>query len=109
MTDHIGSDRPDGPGPDNRPAPAHGAVRSVQGTVASFDVAGQHGSALLDDGTPVPIPASAFQASGLRLLRVGQRVRIERKPVPDNGDGTDNEGRTYDGCIVVRVSLITIS
>jgi 2-phospho-L-lactate guanylyltransferase len=33
---------------------------------------------LLDDGTPVEFPAAAFEASGLRLLRLGQRVRVER-------------------------------
>ena len=32
---------------------------------------------LLDDGTPVPFDAPAFDAGGLRLLRPGQRVRIE--------------------------------
>jgi 2-phospho-L-lactate guanylyltransferase len=32
---------------------------------------------LLDDGTRVPFPAAAFAASGLRLLRIGQRVRLE--------------------------------
>jgi 2-phospho-L-lactate guanylyltransferase len=52
----------------------------MQGTVASFDEEGHHGSLLLDDGTPLELPAEAFQASGLRLLRVGQRVRIERTP-----------------------------
>ena len=51
---------------------------SVQGTVAAFDDREHHGSLLLDDGTSLPFPASAFDASGLRLLRVGQRVRVER-------------------------------
>ncbi|WP_209270088.1 hypothetical protein [Streptomyces sp. NEAU-H3] len=32
---------------------------------------------LLDDGTPVPFDGAAFLAGGLRLLRPGQRVRIE--------------------------------
>jgi 2-phospho-L-lactate guanylyltransferase len=50
----------------------------VQGTIATFDETEQHGSILLDDGTPVEFPAAAFKASGLRLLRVGQRVRVER-------------------------------
>jgi 2-phospho-L-lactate/phosphoenolpyruvate guanylyltransferase len=49
----------------------------MQGTVASFDETLHHGSLLLDDGTPVAFAATAFAASGLRLLRVGQRVRIE--------------------------------
>ena len=50
----------------------------VQGTVASFDEAEHSGLILLDDGSPVEFPAAAFEASGLRLLRVGQRVRLDR-------------------------------
>jgi cold shock CspA family protein len=49
----------------------------MQGTVATFDEDLQHGFLLLDDGTPVAFSVAAFAASGLRLLRVGQRVRIE--------------------------------
>ena len=52
----------------------------MQGTVASFDEATGDGSVLLDDGSPVTFPGAAFAASGLRLLRVGQRVRLERDP-----------------------------
>jgi 2-phospho-L-lactate/phosphoenolpyruvate guanylyltransferase len=52
-------------------------VRGVQGTVSSFNEADHDGSLLLDDGTPMEFPATAFAASGLRLLRVGQRVRVE--------------------------------
>ena len=50
----------------------------MQGTVATFDETGHHGTLLLDDGTPLPFAAEAFAASGLRMLRLGQRVRIER-------------------------------
>ena len=32
---------------------------------------------LLDDGTPLDFGAEAFQRSGLRLLRLGQRVTVE--------------------------------
>jgi 2-phospho-L-lactate guanylyltransferase len=52
-------------------------VRLVQGTISSFDEARGNGSLLLDDGKPMDFPATAFAASGLRLLRVGQRVRVE--------------------------------
>jgi cold shock CspA family protein len=38
---------------------------------------------LLDDGTPVPFDAAAFDAGGLRLLRPGQRVRIEVEGAKD--------------------------
>jgi 2-phospho-L-lactate guanylyltransferase len=54
----------------------------MQGTVATFDEDRQEGTLLLDDGTEVGFPPAAFAASGLRLLRLGQRVRIERD---DNG------------------------
>ena len=54
----------------------------MQGTVATFDEIEHHGTLLLDDGTPLAFPAEAFAASGLRMLRLGQRVRIER-----DGDG----------------------
>lgn len=50
----------------------------MQGTVATFDPRTRSGTLLLDDGTEVAFPAAAFDASGLRLLRLGQRVRIER-------------------------------
>jgi 2-phospho-L-lactate guanylyltransferase len=33
---------------------------------------------LLDDGTRVEFDAAAFDASGLRLLRFGQRVQADR-------------------------------
>ena len=50
------------------------------------------GSVLLDDGTRVEFPGAAFAASGLRLLRVGQRLRLAY-----GADGT-----------VVAVSFITV-
>jgi 2-phospho-L-lactate guanylyltransferase len=65
----------------------------LQGTVAEFDADTQAGAVLLDDGTRVLFPAGAFAASGLRFLRPGQRVRLERDPA-----GT-----------VVRVTLLTLS
>ncbi|GAB3153916.1 hypothetical protein GCM10027290_47600 [Micromonospora sonneratiae] len=55
--------------------PVYGA--DMQGTVATFDPQLRCGTLLLDDGTEVEFPATAFDASGLRLLRLGQRVRIE--------------------------------
>ncbi|MFG2054835.1 cold-shock protein [Micromonospora sp. NPDC048930] len=50
----------------------------MQGTVATYDASTRSGVLLLDDGTELPFPTRAFDASGLRLLRLGQRVRIER-------------------------------
>ena len=48
----------------------------MQGTVATFDEPTGAGSVVLDDGTTVQFPAAAFAASGLRLLRPGQRVGL---------------------------------
>ena len=53
-------------------------MTTVQGTIATFDEHAHNGSLLLDDGTSLTFPATAFEASGLRLLRLGQRVRVER-------------------------------
>ncbi|WP_419998199.1 hypothetical protein [Streptomyces boninensis] len=49
----------------------------MQATAYTYDAESRSGSVLLDDGTPLPFDAAAFNAGGLRLLRVGQRVRIE--------------------------------
>jgi cold shock CspA family protein len=49
----------------------------MQATAYTFDPATRTGSVLLDDGTPMDFGAEAFDAGGLRLLRPGQRVRIE--------------------------------
>jgi 2-phospho-L-lactate guanylyltransferase len=64
----------------------------MQGTVARFDPASGAASVLLDNGTAVDVPPLAFAASGLRLLRLGQRVRLK----------TDAERR------VVGVALVTM-
>jgi 2-phospho-L-lactate guanylyltransferase len=64
-----------------------------QGTVATFDPQTRAGSLLLDDGTELAFPASAFDASGLRLLRLGQRVRVERD---DHGQITRVTLATFD-------------
>ncbi|EDX23137.1 conserved hypothetical protein [Streptomyces sp. Mg1] len=64
----------------------------MQATAYTYDSQTRSGSVLLDDGTPVPFEAPAFDAGGLRLLRPGQRVRIE----------TDGEGAG------LRITLITL-
>jgi len=48
----------------------------MQATSYTWDPDTRCGSVLLDDGTPLPFGAAAFDAGGLRLLRPGQRVRI---------------------------------
>ncbi|MBD0739519.1 hypothetical protein [Streptomyces sp. CBMA29] len=54
----------------------------MQATAFTYDPETRGGSVLLDDGTPLPFDAAAFDAGGLRLLRPGQRVRIRT-----DGDG----------------------
>jgi 2-phospho-L-lactate guanylyltransferase len=62
------------------PAACPGNVRGMQGTVATFDAQTRTGTLLLDDGTELSFPATAFDASGLRLLRLGQRLTISAEP-----------------------------
>jgi cold shock CspA family protein len=57
----------------------------MQGTVSEFDPQTGGGALLLDDGVRVEFDGAAFDASGLRLLRLGQRVQIDRA---ENGDVT---------------------
>ncbi|MER5180055.1 hypothetical protein ABT009_17075 [Streptomyces sp. NPDC002896] len=65
----------------------------MQATSYTYDPETRSGSVLLDDGTPVPFDAPAFDAGGLRLLRPGQRVRIE----------VEGEGEAR------RITLITLA
>lgn len=67
------------------------AAHSRQATVSEFEPATGSGAVLHDNGRREQFPGSAFQAGGLRLLRLGQRVRVE-----------------YVGGQVRRVTLITL-
>lgn len=49
----------------------------MQATVATFDTRTRAGTLLLDDGSALAFPAEAFARSGLRLLRLGQRVSVD--------------------------------
>lgn len=49
----------------------------MQATVSSFDPESHAGAVLLDDGIEVPFGPEAVAGSGLRLLRPGQRVRLQ--------------------------------
>ncbi|MEU2989828.1 hypothetical protein ABZ772_05150 [Streptomyces griseoincarnatus] len=64
----------------------------MQATAYTYDPDSRSGQVLLDDGTPVPFEAAAFDAGGLRLLRPGQRVRLE----------TEGEGAS------LRITLVTL-
>jgi 2-phospho-L-lactate/phosphoenolpyruvate guanylyltransferase len=65
----------------------------VQATVRHFDPRTRAGDVLLDDGRALSFPAAAFDASGLRLLRLGQRVRID----------TDAQGN------VLRLTIVSLA
>jgi cold shock CspA family protein len=52
----------------------------MQGTVSTFDPGTRSGTLLLDDGTQLVFGADAFDRSGLRQLRLGQRLSIETGP-----------------------------
>jgi len=49
----------------------------MQGSVHRFDPQTGAGSVLLDDGTEVPFDGEAFGRSGLRFVRVGQRLTVD--------------------------------
>ncbi|MFI6703914.1 hypothetical protein ACIBJC_34120 [Streptomyces sp. NPDC050509] len=66
----------------------------MQATSYTYDSETRCGSVLLDDGTPVEFDAAAFDAGGLRLLRPGQRVRIETE---GQGEGAS-----------LRITLVTL-
>lgn len=70
--------------------------RSRQATVSEFDPDTGAGAVLHDDGRPERFPGAAFQAGGLRLLRLGQRVRLDYRLGED------------DGWQVRKVTLITL-
>lgn len=68
----------------------------MQATVSSFDPATRAGALLLDDGVEVPFGADALVGSGLRLLRPGQRVRLE----------TSGSDETLE---VTRMQIVTLA
>ena len=54
----------------------------MQATVRSFNAETRSGTVLLDDGLELPYESVGFDAGGLRLLRVGQRVRMRLEGEP---------------------------
>lgn len=50
----------------------------MQGSVHTFEPSTGAGSVLLDTGEELAFSADAFADSGLRLLRPGQRVSLDR-------------------------------
>ncbi|MDV3222818.1 cold-shock protein [Intrasporangium sp.] len=49
----------------------------MQASVHAFDPISLTGSVIRDDGVLLPFDGAAFLTSGLRLLRVGQRLTVE--------------------------------
>jgi 2-phospho-L-lactate guanylyltransferase len=49
----------------------------MQASVHRFDPETGAGAMLLDDGTELPFDREAFERSGLRLVRVGQRLTVD--------------------------------
>ncbi|HEX5949539.1 MAG TPA: hypothetical protein VFZ96_00925 [Actinomycetota bacterium] len=48
-----------------------------QGTVKEFDIGARTGSLLMEDRTEVVIDPTSMEGSGLRYLRLGQRVKFD--------------------------------
>ncbi|HET6790228.1 MAG TPA: hypothetical protein VFI35_01410 [Actinomycetota bacterium] len=48
-----------------------------QGTIKDFDEEGRTGVLLTDDRVEVVIDVDSLDASGIRTLRIGQRVKFE--------------------------------
>jgi cold shock CspA family protein len=68
----------------------------MQATVSTFDDATRAGRVLLDDGVEAPFDGGALEGTRLRMLRPGQRVRIE----------TEGSGRELR---VVRLQILTLA
>ena len=56
----------------------------MQGSVHRYDAGDASGSLLLDDGRVLDFPRAALDGSGLRGLRVGQRVSFTCDPADDS-------------------------
>lgn len=48
-----------------------------QGTIKDFDIEDRTGSLLMEDRTEVGIDATSVEGSGIRTLRIGQRVKFD--------------------------------
>ena len=77
-------------------------LTAVQATVRSFAPATRSGTVVLDDGIELPFDAAAFDAGGVRLLRVGQRVRLRVQPSPPDTHGVAAAPR------IVYVTIATL-
>ncbi len=94
------------------PAVARTGPVSRQATVSEFDPDTGAGAVLYDNGRREKFSGEAFRAGGLRLLRVGQRVRLDYVADGSLGDvpGTNTLGGAEDvhSGHVRKVTLITL-
>lgn len=74
----------------------------MQATVHSFDPHSGAGEVIRDNGTVVPFAPSVFAASGLRHLRVGQRLSLDIDSTP----GADPENHSIPQ--VLRMWIVGI-
>lgn len=88
------------------PAAQQSRPVSRQATVSEFDPDTGAGAVLLDNGRREEFPGSAFRAGGLRLLRLGQRVRLDYDRL--DRDRLDCDRLDCDGGRVRKVTLITL-
>jgi len=91
-TDLVGAVRL-GVGSHTAAALARATLPGVQATIHRAPGGTEPGAALLDDGLEVVVPLEAVEGSGLRHLRVGQRVTLE----------LDEDGRTATRVWVVGI------
>ena len=68
----------------------------MQATVSRFDDSTRSGAVFLDDGVELTFDAEALLGTGLRLLRPGQRVRLEI-----SGSGVDRR--------IDRLQILTLA
>jgi cold shock CspA family protein len=67
----------------------------AQGTIKEFDAGSRSGSLLMEDRSEIAIDATSLEGAGLRMLRIGQRVKF---------DVTDEAGRK----VARSLRLVTI-
>jgi len=49
----------------------------AQGTIKEFDIGSRSGSLLMEDRSEIAIDATSLEGAGLRMLRIGQRVKFD--------------------------------